>query len=99
MAENRFFEVALPNMAARSFGDFLQVQGAIAFDIAGEEQWTFTFGSQEPVAKGLNPKADLTLRFTRDAFDAFVEGTLDTVAAVKAREVVLLGGNDFSLLE
>src|SRR6187402_226024 len=98
MEPKRFFEVALPNMVARSFMDFLENQGRIAFDIKGGGQWTFVFGSEEPVQQGLIKDAELKLTFTRRAFDAFIEGTLDTVAAVQKREVVA-AGTDFDLLE
>lgn len=98
MDPKRFFEVALPSMVARSFMDFLENQGSIAFDVKGGGQWTFTFGSEEPVNPGLKAGAELKLTFTRKAFDAFVEGTLDTVEAVSRREVVA-AGTDFDLLE
>jgi hypothetical protein len=94
----RFFEVALPNMVARSFVDFLQNQGRISFDIRGVGQWTFIFGTEEPVKSGLDPAAELRLTFTRRAFDAFVQGTLDPVEAVKRREV-MASGQGFDLLE
>ncbi|MBK7857637.1 MAG: hypothetical protein IPJ65_03205 [Archangiaceae bacterium] len=98
MEPKRFFEVALPNMVARSFMDFLQTQGRISFDIRGAGQWTFRFGTEEPVKKGLEPGSELRLTFTRRAFDAFVNGTLDTAEAVQRREVVA-AGSAFELLE
>src|SRR5688572_16232751 len=98
MEPRRFFEVVLPHMVARSFLDFLQSQGRIAFDIRGGGQWTFTFGIEEPVRRGCDPQAELRLTFTRRAFDAFLEGTLDTVVAVQKREVAATG-TDFDLLE
>jgi hypothetical protein len=98
MEPKRFFEVALPNMVARSFTDFLQSQGRISFDIKGSGQWTFVFGSEEPVKRGIDRQAELRLTFTRKAFDAFVDGTLDTVEAVQKREVTA-AGTDFELLE
>jgi hypothetical protein len=98
MEPKRFFEVALPNMVARSFMDFLENQGRISFDIKGAGQWTFVFGSEEPVQRGLDKAAELKLTFTRKAFDAFVEGTLDTVEAVQTKQVTA-EGTDFDLLE
>jgi hypothetical protein len=98
MEPKRFFEVALPNMVARSFMDFLQNQGRISFDIKPGGQWTFVFGSEEPVRRGLDLEAELKLTFTRRAFDAFVDGTLDTIVAVQKREVTA-AGTDFELLE
>ena len=98
MEPKRFFEVALPNMVARSFMDFLQNQGRISFDIKPGGQWTFVFGSEEPVRRGLDIEAELKLTFTRRAFDAFVDGTLDTIVAVQKREVTA-AGTDFELLE
>ena len=98
MEPKRFFEVALPHMVARSFMDALQQQGSISFDVKNGGQWTFTFGSEEPVNRGLKPNAELKLMFTRRAFDGFLEGTLDTVEALRRREVVAIG-TDFDLLE
>ena len=98
MEPRRFFEVALPSMVARSFVDFLQNQGRIGFDVRGAGHWTFVFGSEEPVRRGIDPDAELKLTFTRKAFDAFIEGTLDTVDAVAKREVTALG-TEFELLE
>ncbi len=98
MEPRRFFEVALPNMVARSFMDFLQNQGRISFDVRGGGQWTFVFGSEEPVKPGFDREAELQLTFTRKAFDAFIDGTLDTVEAVQKREVTA-AGTGFELLE
>src|SRR4051794_20248900 len=98
MDPRRFFEVALPQMVARSFIDFVQSQGSIAFEVRGGGQWTFTFGSEEPVKRGMKLDAELKLTFTRRAFDAFIEGTLDTVLAVQRREVMATG-TAFELLE
>lgn len=91
MEPKRFFEVALPHMVARSFVDFLQCQGRITFDVRPGGQWTFIFGDEEPVRRGRDPNAQLHLVFSRRAFDAFIDGTLDTVAAVQKREVVFAG--------
>jgi hypothetical protein len=85
-------------MVARSFMEFLESQGRISFDIKSGGQWTFRFGNEEPVKSGLDPEAELKLTFSRKAFDAFVDGTLDTVEAVQKREVTA-AGTDFDLLE
>ena len=61
-------------------------------------QWTFTFGTEEPVKRGLKPDCELKLMFTRRAFDAFLEGNLDTLEAVRRREVIAIG-SAFELLE
>jgi hypothetical protein len=98
MEPKRFFEVALPNMVARSFMDFLENEGRISFDIKGGGQWTFVFGSEEPVQPGLDKQAELKLTFTRKAFDAFIDGTLDTLEAVQTKQVTA-AGTDFDLLE
>jgi hypothetical protein len=93
----RFFEKVVPALVMQSFFDFLEQQGAIAFDVKGAGQWTFVFGSEEPVVPGLNADAELTLTFTKKAFEGFVDGTLDVVAAVQARDIS--GQGDFALLE
>ena len=98
MDPKRFFEVALPRMVARSFMDALQQQGSLSFDVKGGGQWTFSFGSEAPVSRGLRPDAELKLTFTRRAFDAFLDGTLSTVDAVRRREVMAVG-TAFELLE
>jgi hypothetical protein len=100
LTPKRFFEVVLPHMVLRSFGDFLKQQGTMSFEIEGEGggQWSFTFGKEEPVLPGLAPAATLQLKFTRASFDGFIEGTLDVVAAVRAKEVTARG-RDFYLLE
>lgn len=93
----RFFEKVVPALVMQSFYDFLEQEGAIAFDVKDGGQWTFIFGSEEPVQPGLAPDAQLKLTFTRKAFDGFVDGSLDVVAAVQAKEVT--GRGDFVLLE
>lgn len=94
----RFFQVVLPHLVLRSFDGFLERQGSIAFDIKDSGKWTFHFGSEECVSVGFKEDAELRLTFTRKAFEAFLDGTLDVVAAVQAREVTAKG-RDFLLLE
>jgi hypothetical protein len=98
MDPKRFFEIALPHMVARQFVEYIESEGAISFDVRNGGQWTFTFGVEAPVQRGLKPDAQLKLTFTRRAFDAFIEGTLDTVRAVQMREVVAQGAG-IELLE
>jgi len=93
----RFFEKVVPALVMQSFYDFLEQQGAISFDVKGAGEWSFVFGSEEPVVTGLKPDAELKLAFTKKAFEGFVDGSLDVVAAVQAREVS--GEGDFALLE
>ncbi|GMU60481.1 MAG: hypothetical protein AMXMBFR34_22440 [Myxococcaceae bacterium] len=93
----RFFEKVVPALVMQSFYDFLEQEGSISFDVKDAGQWTFVFGSEEPVQRGLTKDAALKLTFTKKAFDGFVDGSLDVVAAVQAKEVT--GKGDFSLLE
>lgn len=92
----RFFQVQLPQMVLQSFQDFLLQSGTLHFDIEGA-RWTFVFGSDEPVREGHLDAADLSLTFTARAFAAFLDGSLDILAAVRAGEVS--GSGDYALLE
>lgn len=92
----RFFEVQLPTMIMQSLSDFVLQSGVIHFQI-GDEAWTFVFGSEEPVRRGHVEEPALELTFTPEAFAGFLDGSLDIVAAVRARHVS--GSGDFELLE
>src|SRR5437660_10251195 len=98
MAARRFFDVVLPTMVTRSFADFLEQQGAISFDVEGEGQWTFSFGSDEPVTSGLKPDATVALWFEKKSFEAFLDGTLVATAALREGKI-RFRGSDFTLLE
>ncbi len=98
MPTKRFFEVILPALVLKQFDSFLEQDGCISFDVTGVGQWSFTFGTEEPVAPGLDPAAGLKLTFTPKAIAAFIDGSLDVVAAVQAREVTAKG-REFLLLE
>jgi hypothetical protein len=91
-----FFERQLPTLVLQSLHDFVLQQGLVHF-VAGGEQWSFAFGAEEPIQRGLVGEADLELRFSQGAFEQFLEGTLDAPAAVRAGEVS--GSGDFELLE
>jgi hypothetical protein len=94
----RFFEVILPALVLRQFNEFLEQEGCLSFDVPGVGQWSFTFGTEEPVTPGLNPEAGLRLTFTRTAIEKFIDGSLNVVAAVQAKEVTARG-REFILLE
>ena len=98
MPIKRFFEVILPALVLTQFDEFLEQDGCLSFDITGVGQWSFTFGTEEPVATGLDPKAGLKLTFTPKAIASFIAGSLDVVAAVQAKEVTAKG-REFILLE
>ena len=83
----RFFDKLLPGLVVNQFDDFLEQDGILSFDIPDAGQWTFTFGVEEPVAAGLNEQAGLKLTFTRPAFEKFIDGTLDVMAAVQSKQV------------
>ena len=95
---NRFFDKLLPALVLKDFDNFLEQDGCISFDITGIGQWTFTFGTEEPIAKGLDAAAGLKLTFTVGAFEKFIDGTLDVIAAVQKKEVTARG-REFILLE
>src|SRR5207248_10377726 len=98
IAAKRFFGVVLPTMVTRSFADFLEQEGAVSFDIEGEGQWSFRFGSDEPVTTGLKPDATLALWFDKVSFEAFLGGTLVATAAIRTG-AIRFRGTDFTLLE
>ncbi|MDP1824160.1 MAG: SCP2 sterol-binding domain-containing protein [Archangium sp.] len=91
-----WFERQLPALLVSRFDDFLAVQGDISFQV-GDGAWTLTFGDvEEPVRQGATPGAKLRLKFTPPAFEAFVGGTLDPVAAIGKGDIKASG--DFELL-
>src|SRR5947209_1836064 len=94
----RFFEVILPALVLKQFDQFLEQDGCLSFDVTGVGQWSFTFGTEEPVAAGLDPGAGLRLTFTPAAMAKFIDGSLEVVKAVQAREVTAKG-KEFILLE
>ena len=94
----RFFDKLLPALVLKQFEAFLEQDGCISFDITGVGQWSFTFGTEEPIAAGLDAEAGLKLTFTQGAFEKFIEGTLDVMAAVQKKEVTARG-REFILLE
>ena len=94
----RFFDKVLPALVLKEFDSFLEQDGCMTFDIKDVGQWTFTFGTEEPVKTGLDPEAGLKLTFTKSAFEKFIDGSLDVMAAVQAREVTARG-REFILLE
>ena len=93
-----FFSHVLPHLVLRSFDEFLEEEGVLAFDITGVGQWTLMFGSEEPVKPGIDESFGLHLTFAPKAFEQFVDGTLDISDAVRRRLVTAKGGN-FDLLE
>jgi putative sterol carrier protein len=91
-----WFKRQLPALLISKFDDFLAVQGDISFQV-GDEAWTLTFGDlDEPVRDGATPDAALRLKFTPPAFLAFVDGSLDPVAAIGRGEIKASG--DIELL-
>jgi hypothetical protein len=96
MAVQKWFDRTLPALLVSRFDDFLAVSGAISFKV-GEGAWTLTFGDVEnPVSAGAIPDADLRLTFTPPAFEQFIEGTLDPVAAIGSGDIKASG--DLELL-
>ena len=91
-----FFTRLLPAMILRSLHDFVQQRGVLHFDVDGA-RWTLAFGAEDPIREGLHGAPDLTLTFTGDAFEAFVDGRLDVGPAVAAGSIAAAG--DLSLLE
>jgi hypothetical protein len=93
-----FFSVVLPHLVVQSIIEFIEHEGTLCFDVHGVGQWSFTFGVEEPIKRGVPEKADLALTFTRGSFEAFIGGSLDVPAAVKAKEITSVG-TGFSVLE
>lgn len=93
-----FFERLLPGLVVHRFDDFLATRGAVAFDVRGPTggAWTFHFADPDPIRPGYDKTAELRLVFQEHAFEAFVSGTLDTLAAVTSGDVKASG--DFELL-
>ncbi len=94
----RFFDKILPALVLKQFDSFLEQDGCISFDVKDAGQWSFAFGTEEPVKTGLDPEAGLKLTFTKGAMEKFIDGSLDVMAAVQAREVTARG-REFILLE
>ncbi|HEY0881221.1 MAG TPA: SCP2 sterol-binding domain-containing protein [Archangium sp.] len=92
----QFFQRQLPVLVLQSLHDFVLQEGLVHF-VVGDDTWSFAFGAEEPIQRGLVGDADLELRFSQSAFEQFLEGTLDAPAAVRAGEVS--GSGDFTLLE
>ena len=92
MDANRFFDVALPQLAAEHSGVFAALHGRIAFIVRDTGEWTVQLGvANAPVLSGAARDADLVLSFHRGAFLDFVQGTLDIQTAVEQGEVAFDG--------
>lgn len=92
----KWFDRTLPALLISRFDDFLAVSGAISFKV-GDGAWTLNFGDVEnPVSEGAIPDADLRLKFTQSAFEQFITGTLDPVAAIGKGDIKASG--DLELL-
>lgn len=83
----RFFEVAIPEMAQRRAALFGHLRGSLAFIIRGQGGWTVHLGAKVPVTPEADPKADLVLSFTPEAFDGFVDGSLDLERAMAEHQL------------
>lgn len=95
---SRFFMVQLPLLVLRSFDDFAHRNGVLVFEVEQAGTWSFCFGSDEPVRPGEAHDAGLRLRFTPDAFQDFIAGSLEVTQAVATGRVSAQGGA-FELLE
>ena len=92
MDAKRFFDVAVPQLAAEHAGLFAALHGRIAFVIQGVGEWTVQLGSDHaPVLPGAARDADLVLSFHRGAFADFIAGTLDLNSAVARGEIAYDG--------
>lgn len=95
-AVQKWFDRTLPALLVSRFDDFLAVSGAISFKV-GDGAWTLNFGDVEnPISEGAVADADLRLKFTPPAFEQFIEGTLDPVAAIGNGDIKASG--DLELL-
>jgi len=94
----RFFDVALPALAARNASTFESLRGQVVFAIAGVGAWTVHLGDLErPVVEGAVAEPALTLFFTEQAFGLLLQQQLDFDQAIERRAVGYEG--DLSLLE
>jgi len=92
MDTQRFFDVALPELAAEHAGVFAALHGRIAFIVKDTGAWTVQLGTPDaPVVSGAARDADLVLSFHRGAFVDFIQSTLDIQTAVAEGEVAYDG--------
>jgi hypothetical protein len=80
----RFFGVALPHRVVERLHLLFSYEGRIAFSIKDAGSWTLRFASDEPVTPRFDRRAELQLHITREAFEAWLDGSLDVPAAVKS---------------
>ncbi|MFH1811509.1 MAG: SCP2 sterol-binding domain-containing protein [Pseudomonadota bacterium] len=98
MTPERFFGVALPQIAARQAGVFRALRGRIVFAIADHGAWTVQLGnSSQPVREGASDAVDLSLFLTAEAFDRLIQNSLDLEQAIERKAVGYEG--DLGLLE
>jgi hypothetical protein len=98
MTPERFFGVALPQIAARQAKIFRTMRGRIAFAIADHGAWTVQLGnSAQPVQPGASDGVELSLFFTGEAFARLLQNTLDVEHAIARKAMGYQG--DLGLLE
>jgi hypothetical protein len=95
MDAKRFFETALPQMLVKHLDTFLLTQGSISFSIRDAGSWTLRWGDIEaPISAVFSGDADLKLWLSAEAWQAWMEGTLDPFDAIASGEIVMEGKED-----
>ena len=78
MDAQRFFMTAIPTRVRDNSEAFLALTGTLVVHVRARGSYTVSFGDiRHPVVEGAAESADLQVWFSRQAFAAFVDGTLD----------------------
>ena len=98
MDAQRFFAVALPELANRHAAAYSALRGTIVFAVSEAGAWTVHLGNRDqPVTDGACAQPDLSLYFSSEAFARLLAGQLDFDQAIEKRAVGYEG--DLMLLE
>lgn len=88
MTPQRFFDVAIPQLAKEHASLFAALSGTLAFIVRDIGTWTVQLGNTDaPVIEGAKADADLVLSFEASAFDAFIDGSLDLQDALNKAQI------------
>ncbi|MCP4502093.1 MAG: SCP2 sterol-binding domain-containing protein [Deltaproteobacteria bacterium] len=88
MDAQRFFDIAIPELAAQKDALFSSLHGRLAFIIKDVGQWTVHLGNADiPVVAEAERDADLVLSFEALAFEEFLAGTLDLQEAMSKNRI------------
>ncbi len=97
MDAQRFFDIAVPELAKTKASLFGTLTGTLAFIVRGVGAWTVHLGdSAHPVEHEALKNADLVLSFDAPVFEEFLAGTLDLAQALEGNHIAHDG--DLSVL-